>query len=384
MQLNYDSDFLSEEHQAFRSGLRRFLAAEVVPHAPQWEEEGRTPATVFARMGQLGYLGLSVPEAFGGAEMDALGTVVFGEELGRTSFSGFATSVADHADMALPVLVHSGSEALKARLIPDLVAGRRIMGFAVTEPSGGSDLRRMSTTARREGDHYIFNGQKTFITNAHSADVFITIARTGSNPDGRGSYSLFVVEKGAPGFTVGQPFRKTGWKSGDMSELFFDDFAVPAANLLGEEDKGFQALLARMERERMHLSAQCIGMMERAIEITLEYLKNRPAYRGTLWDLQTIRHEMADYVAELSAAKLMVYHAARKKIRGEDTRFETSVIKASVPKLMKRVIDGCVQMHGAAGYMYGTEIERLWRDTRPHSLGGGATAVMYDEIAKLL
>ncbi|MDF1778465.1 MAG: acyl-CoA dehydrogenase family protein [Rhizobiaceae bacterium] len=382
--IDYDEDFLTSDYREFRAQLRKFVQNEIVPNADKWEEAGTTPLAIYQRMGDLGFLGLSVPAEFGGADLDAMGTIVFGEELGRSGYGGFASSVTDHADMALPVIVHAGNDEQKKRFIPDIAAGRRIMGFAVTEPSGGSDLRRMSTTATRDGEEWVFNGQKTFITNAISADVFVTVAKTNPDAKGAGAFSLFVVEKGGPGFTAGQPFKKTGWRSGDMSELFFEDFRVPAANLIGEEGKGFYTLLSRLERERMSLSAQCIGAMERAIEITLEHLKTRQAYRGTLWDLQSIRHEMAEHVSDLAANKLLIYQAAKKKNRGEDVRLETSIIKASVPKLLKRVVDGCVQMHGASGYIQGTEIERIWRDTRPHSLGGGATAVMLDEIAKLL
>jgi len=382
--LNLDETYLTDEHRQFREQLSRYIAREVVPNGPAWEAAGTLPREVYARMGELGFLGLAIPTQYGGSELDALATVVFGEELGRSSFGGFGSAVSDHADMAAPVIARAGSDELKQRVLPDIAAGRRILGFAVTEPGGGSDLTRMKTTATRSGDHWILNGQKTFITNAMSADLFITVART--DPDARGGsgFSVFVIEKGGKGFSTGKNFDKTGWCSADMSELFFEDFAVPAANLLGEEGKGFYLLMQGLERERMSLCAQCIGMMERAITITLEHAKSRPAYGRTLWDLQAVRHEVAGYVAEISAAKLLLYHAAARKVRGESTRLETSMLKAQVPPLLKRVADGCVQIHGATGYMRGTEIERIFRDARPYSLGGGAAAVMLDEVAKLL
>ncbi len=382
--LNLDDTYLSTEHRQFREQLRRFVANEVAPHAPAWEAEGLIPPAVYRQMGELGFLGLAVPAEYGGTELDALGTVVFGEEIGRSSFGGFAASISDHADMAAPVIARIGTAAQKERFLPDIAAGRRILGFAVTEPGGGSDLTRMKTTARREGDHWILNGQKTFITNALSADVFITVARTDPESRGASGYSIFVIEKGGQGFTTGQKFQKTGWQASDMSELFFDDFAVPAANLLGEEGQGFYLLMQGLERERMSMCAQCVGMMERALTITLEHVKTRAAYGRQLWDLQAIRHELATYASELAAAKLMVYHAAAKKSRGESVRLETSMMKAQIPQLLKRMADACVQMHGASGYMRGTEIERIFRDARPYSLGGGAAAVMLDEVAKLL
>jgi acyl-CoA dehydrogenase len=382
--LDIDAEYLSDVHRQFRAELRKFVANEIVPNAESWEREGSVPRHLYAQMGALGFLGLAVPAELGGAEFDALGTVIFGEELGRSGFGGVAGSVADHADMALPVIVAAGTPEQRQRFVPDVAAGKRVLGFAVTEPGGGSDLTRMRTTAVRDGDHWVLNGQKTFITNAVSADIFVTVARTDFAAKGAKGFSLFVVEKGCEGISTGTNFKKTGWCSADMSEVFFENFRVPAANLLGDEGRGFYVLMQRLERERMSMCAMCIGMMERALEITLQHVKTRPAYGQTLWDLQSIRHEMAGYASDLTAAKLLIYHAAAKKSRGESTRLETSMMKATIPQLMKRLVDGCVQMHGASGYMRGVEIERIWRDTRPFSLGGGAAAVMLDEVAKLL
>lgn len=382
--LNLDDLYLSNEYRQFRQQLRRYIQREVVPQAAAWEADGMLPRELYRQMGDLGFLGVAIPTEFGGTELDAMGTVVFGEEIGRSSFGGFAASVSDHADMAAPVIVRAGTDAQKRRYLPDIATGRRILGFAVTEPGGGSDLTRMKTTAERRGDHWILNGQKTFITNALSADLFITIARTDAAARGANGFSVFVIEKGGPGFSTGRKFDKTGWCASDMSELFFENFAVPAQNLLGEEGRGFYMMMQGLERERMSMSAQCVGMMERALEITLQHVKSREAYGRTLWDLQAVRHELAGYATELSSAKLMLYHAAARKNRGESTRLETSMMKASIPQLLKRMADGCVQMHGAAGYMRGTEIERIFRDARPYSLGGGAAAVMLDEVAKLL
>lgn len=382
--IDIDDQFLSAEHKQLREQLRRFIAAEVVPAAPEWETLGTLPKTVFQRMGELGFLGVSMPEAFGGADFDTLGTVIFGEELGRSSFGGFMSAVTDHADITAPVIKRNGTPEQLQRWLPDIIAGRRIAGLAVTEPGGGSDLTRMRTTARRDGDHFVLNGQKTFITNALSGEIFVTVAKTDPEAKGAAGFSLFVIEKGGEGFTTGQNFKKTGWKCSDMSDLNFDNFRVPVANLLGEEGKGFYLMMGGIENERVSIGAQCIGMAERAVQITLEHLKLRQAYRGTLWDLQAIRHDMARAVSELSAAKLLLYHAGAKKSRGESIRLEATMIKATLPELLKRIVDICVQHHGAAGYISGTEIERLWRDTRPHSLGGGASAVMLDEVAKLL
>jgi acyl-CoA dehydrogenase len=382
--LDLDQDYLTGEHRELRAQLRRFIATEIAPQADALEAGGTIPLSIFARMGELGFLGLGLPEEYGGSNFDTLGSVVFGEELGRSGIGGFASAISDHADITAPVINRNGSTAQKEHYLPDLIAGKRIAGLAVTEPGGGSDLIRMATNATRDGNDFVLNGQKTFITNAISGDVFVTVARTDPEAKGAQGFSLFLIEKGGEGFTTGKNFTKTGWKSSDMSELFFDNFRVPAANLLGEEGKGFYLMMQGIEHERMSIGAQCIGMAERALEITLEHLKGRQAYRGTLWDLQSIRHDMARLAGELASSKVMLYHAAAKKSRGETVRMEATMIKAMVPEMLKKLVDVCVQVHGAAGYMQGTEIERLWRDTRPHSLGGGASAVMLDEVAKLL
>lgn len=382
--IDLDEQYLGDDHKALRDQMRKFITREILPVAAEWEELGALPSSVFRQMGDLGLLGVSMPEAFGGANFDTLGTVVFGEELGRSGYGGFMSAISDHADITAPVIKRNGTPQQLQRWLPDIVAGRRIAGLAVTEPSGGSDLLRMKTTAVRDGDHFVLNGQKTFITNAISGNIFVTVARTDPDAKGAAGFSLFVVEKGGPGFTTGTPFNKTGWLSSDMSDLFFDDFRVPTANLLGEEGRGFYLMMQGIENERLSIGAQCVGMAEHTIALTLDHLKQRQAYRGTLWDLQSIRHDIARLVSELSAAKLLLYHAAARKSAGESIRLEATMVKATLPELLKRVVDVCIQHHGAAGYMRGTDIERLGRDARPHSLGGGASAVMLDEVAKML
>jgi acyl-CoA dehydrogenase len=378
-----DGEFLSLENRQLRNQLRRFIETEVRPNADAWETAG-IPKSVFERMGDIGFLGVTLPEAYGGAGFDAFGTLVFGEELARSGSGGFAAAVSAHADIMAPVIARTGSEAQCARWLPDLISGRRIGGLAVTEPSSGSDLTRMRTVARRDGDTWLLTGQKTFITNAHSGEVFVTVAKTDLEAPGAKGFSLFVIEKGGAGFTVGSRFEKTGWLASDMGELFFDDFRVPAENLLGEEGKGFYAMMAGIENERLSIGGQCIGMIERALTITLEHVKDRALYGGRLWDLQAVRHEIARHVGDYAAAKSLLYQAAARRAGGQDVRLMSTLVKSQLPELLKRVVDSCVQLHGASGYMRGTEIERLWRDTRPHSLGGGASAVMLDEIAKLL
>lgn len=382
--IDLDEDFLGEDHRLLRGQLRRFITAEIMPAAGAWEETGVIPPEVWARMGELGFLGVTLPAEHGGSGFDALGGVIFGEEIGRSGFGGFMSAVSDHADITAPIILRNGTDAQKARFLPDIIGGRRVAGLAVTEPGGGSDLVNMRATAVHDGDHYVLNGRKTFITNAICGEVFVTVARTDPEARGAGGFSLFLVEKGGPGFTTGASFHKTGWHSADMSELYFDDFRVPAANLLGEPGRGFYLMMAGIENERLSIGAQCVGLAERALTITLEHVKARKAYRGVLWDLQSIRHDIARAAADLAAAKTLLYHAAARRSRGLAVRLEATMVKANLPEILKRTVDMCVQVHGAAGYMRGSEIERIGRDTRPFSLGGGASAVMLDEIAKLL
>ena len=381
--LDLDSEYLGEEHLMLREQFRKYVQSEIVPKTEEWETLGSLPQAAYLALGELGFLGVSIPENRGGAGFDTLGTVVFGEELGRSGNGGFAGAISDHADITAPIIARTGTPEQCARFLPDILSGRKIAGLAVTEPRGGSDLTRMATTARRDGGHWILNGQKTYITNAVSGEIFVTVAKTDPEERGAKGYSLFVVEKGE-GFGVGPNFKKTGWRSSDMSEIFFEDFRVPAENMLGEEGMGFYLMMGGIENERLSIGAQCVGMAERALEITVPYLKEREAFGRTLWDLQTIRHDIATLTAELASAKLLLYHAAAKKSRGQSIRMEATMVKTILPELLKRLVDTCVQHHGAYGYMHGTEIERIWRDTRPHSLGGGASAVLRDELAKLL
>jgi acyl-CoA dehydrogenase len=260
------SPFFSEEHRMLRAQLRRFVEEEVKPHAAIWEREGRVPRDVLRRMGALGFLGIRVPEHLGGAGMDVLGSVVLAEELGRSTFGGFAITVLVHTDMASPHLHHAGTPEQLARYMPDIVAGRRIAAVAMTEADAGSDLAGMRCSARRVGDDWMLNGTKMFITNGVHGDVFFVAAKTGE-PGRNREMSMFIVDKGTPGFTVARTLKKTGWLSSDTAELVFDDCRVPAANLLGSEHKGFYALMKNLQNERIVLGAQAMGEAARASEV---------------------------------------------------------------------------------------------------------------------
>ena len=369
------------EHEALRRTVERFVREQVLPQADAWEESGSVPRQVLRTLGDLGVLGIRFEARWGGSEMDALATVAVAEELGRSTYGGFAVTVLVHTDMATPHLHHAGSEAQKARYMPDLVAGRRIAAVAMTEPDAGSDLASMRTTARRDADGWILDGTKMFITNGIHGDVYFVAAKTGAA--GRNhQISMFIVEKGMAGFSVSRPLRKHGWLSSDTAELRFDSCRLPADHLLGEENRGFHALVKNLQNERLVLAAQSIGEASKAIELTLQWVVQRKAFGATLWDKQAIRQRLAMLSARIEAARALLYNTAWRHSQGQEVVVEASMLKALCGTLVNEVMYDCVQFHGGAGYLRESAIERMSRDARIQSIGGGATEVMLDEIAK--
>jgi acyl-CoA dehydrogenase len=383
----HDPVFFSEEHRAFRDNLRRFVEREVVPHAAAWEDAGSVPRGVLRRMGALGLLGVRYPQEFGGSQLDAVYSAILAEELGRSTFGGFAVTVTVHTDMASPHLANFGTPEQLARYLPALIRGEKICAVAVTEPDAGSDVAGIRTRAVRDGDHWVLNGTKMFITNGVHADVYFVGAKTNFNdaaPKGSRSISMFIVEKGTPGFRVGRALKKSGWLSSDTAELIFEDCRVPAGNLLGGENKGFYQIMRNFQNERIVLGAQCVGEASRAIELTLAYVRERRAFGAVLWDKQTIRQRLAMRAAQVEAARCLVYHAAGLDAQGRDCVKEVSMVKALCGELVNDVVYDCQQFHGGSGYMQGTTIERMVRDARVQAIGGGATEVMLEEVAKRL
>ncbi|HSH42629.1 MAG TPA: acyl-CoA dehydrogenase family protein [Arenicellales bacterium] len=379
-----DSVYFTFEHQMLRDQIRRFIAREVRPHADDWEKEGVTPRAVLRRMGELGWLGMRYPEAWGGSEMDTLASVVLAEELGRSGYGGFAITVLVHTDMASPHLANAGTSEQLARWMPGVTAGESITAVAVTEPDAGSDVAGLRTTARRDGDDWVINGSKMFITNGVHADLYFVAARTDPDAKGARGITIFVVEKGAPGFSVGRALDKMGWRSSDTAELHFADCRVPQANVLGEVDGGFYAIMRNFQNERIVLGAQAMGEAQRAIELTLDYVRQRKAFGATLWDKQAVQQRLAKRAAEVEAGRQLVYHAAWLDAQGRDCVKEVSMVKAYCGELVNKVMYDCQQFHGGFGYMREAPIERMVRDARIQSIGGGATEVMLQEIAKRL
>ncbi len=377
-----EDPWFREEHTMLRDQVRRFVEEEVKPHGEKWEEDGMIPREVLHKMGELGMFGIRYPAEYGGSEMDTVATAILAEELGKCTFGGFAITVLVHTDMASPHLVNAGTPEQLKKYLPDLISGKKISAVGVTEPDAGSDVAGIKTTAKRDGDDYVLNGTKFFITNGVHADVYFVAAKTDTTAKGSRGISMFIVEKGMPGFSVGRALKKQGWLSSDTAELIFDNCRVPAANMLGEENKGFYAVMRNFQNERMVLGAQCMGEAQAALDMTVEYVRDRKAFGATLWDKQVIRQRLSMLSAKVEAARQLVYRAAWMDSQGRDCVREVSMAKALCGELVNEVMYTCQQFHGGFGYLRESTIERMVRDARVQAIGGGATEVMLEEVAK--
>lgn len=366
-----------------RDTLRRYVEKEVVPHGATWEAQGFVPREVLRQMGRLGFLGLRYAEEYGGGALDARATALLAEELGRSTFGGFAITVLVHTDMASPHLANAGTKAQIAKYLPKIVSGEAITAVAVTEPDAGSDVKAIRTSARRDGDHWVLKGAKMFITNGALADLYFVAAKTEPAAGAKG-VSMFIVEKGMPGFAVGRKLDKMGWRCSDTAELVLDNCRIPAANLLGEENRGFYAIMKNFQNERIAIAAMCMGEAAKAIELTLEYVRARQAFGAPLWDKQAIRQRLAMLAARVEAGRQLVQHAAALDADGRDCVKEVSMAKAYCAELLNEVVYDCLQFHGGFGFIRESAIERMYRDARVQSIGGGATEVMLEEVAKRL
>ena len=377
-----NSIYFSQEHTMLRDQICRFIAEKVIPHGEQWEEDCLTPRALLREMGDLGFFGIRYPEVHGGSGLNTLATVVLAEELGRSTFGGFAVTVLVHTDMASPHLVNAGNDVQMAKYMPGIIAGETITAVAVTEPDAGSDVAGMKTRAVRDGDDWVLNGSKMFITNGVHGDLFFVAAKTDSDAKGSRGITMFIVEKNMPGFRVGRALKKMGWFCSDTAELLFENCRVPAENVLGEVNHGFYAIMKNFQNERTVLGAQAIGEASKAIELTLDYVKVRKAFGGVLWDKQAIRQRLSERMAQVEAGRQLVYHAAWLDAQGIECTKEVSMVKAYCGELVNKVMYDCQQFHGGFGYIRESAIERMVRDARIHAVGGGATEVMLEEVAK--
>jgi acyl-CoA dehydrogenase len=314
------SPWFSSEHEMLRAQVRRFVDEEIKPHADAWERDGFVPRDVLRRMGRLGFFSVRYPAEHGGSGMDTLATVVLAEELGRSTYSGVAITVLVHTDMASVHVFNAGSAAQKATWMPGIIAGDVITAVAVTEPDAGSDVKGIRTTARRDGDVYRLNGTKLYITNGVHADLYCVAAKTDSAGQPSRAVTMFLVEKGTPGFRVARALDKHGWRSSDTAELVFEDCAVPADAVLGQEGHGFYAIMRNFQNERLVLGAMAMGEAQAALDLTLDYVRTRKAFGATLYEKQAIRQRLAMLSAKVEAGRQLVYATAWRDAQGQDVR----------------------------------------------------------------
>ena len=374
------------EHEMLRKTIRAVVEKEVTPRVQAWEEAGRIPREFWRRMGQLGLLGLDFPVEYGGGGGDFLSSVVLGEEMARCRSGGVAFSVLVHTDMSSPWLTRFGTESQKRKYLPQIIAGETVCALGITEPGTGSDMAALSTRAVRRGDHYLLSGSKIFITNGVYGDLYFVAARTGEGTPGRRheGISMFLVERGLPGFTMSRKLDKMGMRASDTAELAFQDCPVPADNLLGVEGRGFQQLAAGLQRERTMAAVLALSGAAQALEDTLAYLRERQAFGEPLAAKQALRHRVADMATEIEAARRLVYHAATLYAAGEECVTEVSMAKLFATEVANRVAYQAVQLHGGYGYMREFPVEGFFRDVRLWTIASGTSEVMREIIAKRL
>ena len=373
--------YFSKAHDMVRKSVREFIRKEVLPFIDDWEEAGEFPRELYKKAGDVGILGIGFPEAYGGTPGDVFFGVAVNEELMRSGSGGFCASLGS-LNIALPPILSMGSDALKQRFIPPVLAGDKIAALAITEPGGGSDVAGLKTTAVRDGDHYILNGSKTFITSGCRADQVTCAVRTGG--PGAHGISMIVVEKGAPGFSVSNKLKKTGWWASDTAELFFDNCRVPAANLIGEENQGFYAIMINFQKERLALAVMANMTARMAFEESAKYAREREAFGKKLAGFQVTRHKLADMATLVEASTEFTYRVAAKIGAGIDQIKEVSMAKNFACSVSDKVTYDAVQIFGGYGYMRGYLVERLYRDNRILSIGGGTTEIMKEIISKLM
>ncbi|HEV8713290.1 MAG TPA: acyl-CoA dehydrogenase family protein [Candidatus Binatia bacterium] len=379
--LTAQSRFFSEEHEIFREQVRNFVNKELVPHIDQWEQEGLFPKSLYRRMGELGFLGIRYPEKYGGSNGDIWMTVAFCEEMCRCRAMGLPMSVLVHTDMSSTHIARYGTEEQRQQYLVPMIKGEKVCAIGVSEPAAGSDVAGIQTTAVRDGDAYVLNGSKIFITNAVHADVFCVAAKTQKDKGHRG-ISIFIVERDTPGFRLAKKLQKLGNHSSDTGELVFEDVRIPRQNLIGEEGKGFYYIMGNFQDERLIAASMAVGAAQQALEDTLRYTRERRTFGQRLFDHQVIAHRLADLATELEAARQLTYYAADVLNRGGDCGTEVSMAKLFAAEVANRIAYHCLQLHGGYGYIEEFPIERFFRDIRLSPIGGGTSEIMREIIAK--
>jgi len=373
----------TDEHEQLRESIRRFVEKELAPHAREWEDERWFPNEVFTRMAELGFLGLKYPEEYGGEGGDYVHEAVLTEELSRCRSGGVAAGIGAHVGIATPPIWRFGTEDQKQRYLVPAIRGERIAALGITEPDAGSDVAGLKTRAERVDGGYVVNGAKTFITNGVRADFLVTAVKTTKEGGHRG-LSFLILDREMEGYEVTGKLEKLGWHASDTGELSFNDVFVPEENLLGEENQGFYLIMANFEWERLLLALGAVGSMERLIETSAGYLKERTAFGRPIGKFQALRHKLAEMAVKLEAARDLTYHALRLFAGGQDATREVTMAKLASQRAAFEVADDAVQLHGGAGYMKEYEVERAARDTRLGPIGGGTDEIMKEILGKQL
>ncbi|HAI75620.1 MAG TPA: acyl-CoA dehydrogenase [Microscillaceae bacterium] len=371
------SQYFTEDHQLFRESVRQFFDKEVVPNIDKWEEERQIPKSIFQKMGEQGYLGLMYPEEFGGTGTDFWYSVVFLEELAKTGLAGFSTAVSVHQYMATNHIYKAGSYELKKNYLEPAIKGEKVGALGISEPVAGSDVANILTRAEKQGDYYVINGSKTFISNGTYGD-FITLACKTSQH----GISLIVVDLDSPGVTKTK-LKKMGWHSSDTAEISFDNVKVPVGNLIGQENMGFYYLMESLQLERLVAACMAVPGAQATVDLTVKYIHERQTFGRPLAKYQVIRHTLADLLTEIEMARQMVYNTCWLFTHGENVVKECSMAKLYTSELANKTADKCLQFFGGYGYMEDFPICRTYRDVRVGTIAGGSSEIMREIIAKV-
>ncbi len=374
--------YFTEEHKVFRKSFREFLQKEVVPHIEKWEKTGTIDRFIWKKFGEMGYFGLNYPEEYGGLDLDLFYTVIFLEELQKINSGGFAAAMWAHTYLAMTHLNKEGDHKIKERYLAPSISGDKIGCLCITEPFGGSDVAGMRTTAKKDGDYYVINGSKTFITNGVYADYLVVAAKTNPEANHKG-ISIFVVDKDTPGITATK-LDKLGWRASDTAELAFDNVRVPAENLMGEEGKGFPYIMQHFALERLVMGINAHARSEFALAYTLQYMKDRKAFGKSISEFQALRHRIADLSAEVEMCKTFNYTTTKRLNDGEYVVKEATMSKLLSTKIADKVAYECLQMLGGYGYMEEYPLARLFRDSRLGPIGGGTSEILREILAKII
>ncbi|MDA8647033.1 acyl-CoA dehydrogenase family protein [Porticoccaceae bacterium] len=364
----YDSD-----HEMFRDSLRKFIESEAQPHHDQWEQDGMVSDEVWLKAGEQGFLCPMVPEQYGGVGTDFLYNCIVNEEVARSGCTGLGWSL--HNDISVPYIVRYGSDYQKEKYLPRCVSGELITAIAMTEPGAGSDLQGTKTTAVLDGDHYVINGSKTFITNGQKAGLVIVVAKTDTSAGHKG-ISLFLVEAGLPGFSKGKNLHKLGMKAQDTSELFFQDVRVPKENLLGEEGRGFVYLMQDLPQERLSIGVSAVANAKAVLEATVDYTKERKAFGTTVASFQNTQFKLAELAAEVTSAEVFCDRCTELLLENKLDTVTASKLKLLTTDLQCKVADECLQLHGGWGYMWEYPVCRAFADSRVQRIYGGSNEIM--------